>query len=207
MELIHKYFPKLSDWQMDRFTRLVELYNYWNRQINLISRKDIEHLIERHILHSLALMKWRVFLRPGSILDVGTGGGFPGIPLAIACQENEFTLIDGVARKIKVVNEIISALDLKNARGIQTRVEDHKPRYHYIVSRAVTKLPAFFRLVKKNMHTQMMDESFGIYYYKGGDLRDELAELPVKPDIYNISDCFDEPFFSTKKIIHIPAAG
>ena len=206
MEIITKYFPDLSEKQVKQFYKLQELYSYWNSRINLISRKDFDNLYERHVLHSLAIAKTITFPKDSNILDVGTGGGFPGIPLAILYPEANFLLIDGVLKKIKVAQNISQEIVLENVKTEQIRVENLKEKYDYIVSRAVTTLLTFYRLVVKNINTNFPTAlNGGIYYLKGGDLSHEKKELPVKVIESPISEFYDEEFFKTKKIIFIPS--
>ena len=206
MEIITKYFPDLSEKQVKQFYKLQELYSYWNSRINLISRKDFDNLYERHVLHSLAIAKTIIFPKDSNILDVGTGGGFPGIPLAILFPEANFLLIDGVLKKTKVAQNISQEIGLKNVKTEQIRIENLKEKYDYIVSRAVTTLPLFYNLVKKNLKTTNPQvQNGGIYYLKGGELGQEINGLPVNAYEIQISDFYEEEFFKTKKIIFIPS--
>ncbi|PKP11632.1 MAG: 16S rRNA (guanine(527)-N(7))-methyltransferase RsmG [Bacteroidetes bacterium HGW-Bacteroidetes-4] len=202
--LITRYFPNLSKKQLDAFEQLGTLYAAWNEKINVISRKDIENLYLHHILHSLAIAKIISFAPTSRILDVGTGGGFPGIPLAIMFPESQFHLIDAIGKKITVVNEVSQALKLTNVKGEQIRVEQLKKKYHFIVSRAVTRFDKFQAIARKNIDTkQFNDLKNGIIYLKGGDFQDEIAGMEKKLTLYNISDYFGETFFETKKVIHL----
>jgi 16S rRNA (guanine527-N7)-methyltransferase len=206
MKIIQKYFKDLSPLQVDRFSRLLEIYQYWNSRINVISRKDIEHLYIHHVLHSLAIAKVISFPEGNEVLDVGTGGGFPGIPLAILFPQTNFFLIDGTGKKIRVVNEVKDILKLDNITVGHLRAENLKLRFNFIVSRAVTTLPEFYQLVKKNLtkpYGQKQKE--GIYYLKGGDVSAEMAGFNGKAKEIPISDYFAEPFFDTKKVIFIPS--
>ncbi len=206
MEIINKYFTSLSEKQLDQFIKLKELYVTWNSRINLISRKDIDNLYERHVLHSLALAKLVSFSKNSKILDVGTGGGFPGIPLAILYPEANFLLIDSILKKIKVVENVSSELGLKNIQSKQIRAEKLNGKFDYIVSRAVTSLPIFYKMIRKNLITvNSKVQNGGIYYLKGGDLSEEINALSIKSEEYQISDFFDENFFETKKIVFIPS--
>ena len=204
MEEILKQFPDLSENQILQFQKLQSLYEDWNAKINVISRKDIDELYTRHVLHSLGIAKIIEF-RPGSkIMDVGTGGGFPGIPLAILYPEVDFYLIDVIAKKIKVVNEVAAGLGLKNVKAEQKRAELVKQEFDFIVSRAVTNMPDFVswvdgKITKKQNH----ELANGILYLKGGDLTEELAAFP-KVTEYNLSDFFTDEFFETKKVVHLP---
>ncbi len=204
MDLILKYFPYLTDLQKEQFEKLDFLYHDWNAKINVISRKDIDELYTKHILHSLGIAKVIKF-EPGTyVLDVGTGGGFPGIPLAILFPETRFHLIDIIGKKIKVVQAVAEALELKNVKGEQLRAELVKGDFDFIVSRAVTNMPDFVSWVrtkiKKNNKHELKN---GILYLKGGDLTEELAAFP-KATEYNLSDFFEDEFFETKKVVHLP---
>ena len=204
MEAILKQFPDLSDNQILQFQKLQGLYEDWNAKINVISRKDIDELYTRHVLHSLGIAKIIDF-RPGSkIMDVGTGGGFPGIPLAILFPEVDFYLIDVIAKKIRVVNEVAAGLGLKNVKAEQKRAELVKQEFDFIVSRAVTNMPDFVSWVDdKVSKKQNYELANGILYLKGGDLTEELAAFP-KATQYNLSDFFSDEFFETKKVVHLP---
>jgi len=204
MEAILSQFPNLTEIQILQFKKLQELYEDWNAKINVISRKDIDELYTRHVLHSLGIAKIIEF-RPGSkIMDVGTGVGFPGIPLAILHPEVDFYLIDVIAKKIKVVNEVAAALGLKNVKAEQKRAELVKQEFDFIVSRAVTNMPDFVNWVDDNVSKKQNHElANGILYLKGGDLTEELATFP-KATQYNLSDFFTEEFFETKKVVHLP---
>ena len=204
MEAILKQFPDLSDNQILQFQKLQGLYEDWNAKINVISRKDIDELYTRHVLHSLGIAKIMEF-RPGSkIMDVGTGGGFPGIPLAILFPEVDFYLIDVIAKKIRVVNEVAAGLGLKNVKAEQKRAELVKQEFDFIVSRAVTNMPDFVKWVDDKVAKKQNHElANGILYLKGGDLTEELASFP-KATQYNLSDFFSNDFFETKKVVHLP---
>jgi len=204
MEAILKQFPDLSDNQILQFQKLQGLYEDWNAKINVISRKDIDELYTRHVLHSLGIAKIIEF-RPGSkIMDVGTGGGFPGIPLAILFPEVDFYLIDVIAKKIRVVNEVAAGLGLKNVKAEQKRAELVKQEFDFIVSRAVTNMPDFVKWVDDKVAKKQNDElANGILYLKGGDLTEELKDFP-KATQYNLSDFFSDEFFETKKVVHLP---
>ena len=205
MDLIHKYFPDLSTEQQRQFSMLPELYTYWNERINLISRKDIENLEERHILHSMAIAKIIQF-KPGTrVLDVGTGGGFPGIPLAIMFPESRFTLIDSTGKKIKVVNEVIQATGLSNVEAIHIRAEDIEGRFDFIVSRAVTGFPLFIKWVSKKVRRENKNSlDNGILYLKGGDLEEELNSINAAYAVYDLDIILPMEFFNTKKLVYIP---
>jgi len=204
MELILKYFPNLTDDQIYKFTKLEALYQDWNLKINVVSRKDIDELYLRHVLHSLAIAKVIAFKPNTKIMDVGTGGGFPGIPLAILYPECSFHLVDSIAKKLKVVEEVVAGLDLKNVKTSHTRVEDITGNYDFIVSRAVAAMPTFVHWVKGKIAKKQNHElKNGIIYLKGGDLGEELKGYP-KSTIYNISDFYSEDFYDTKKVVHLP---
>ncbi len=205
MELLQKYFPQLSPLQLQQFLELGRLYNYWNERVNLISRKDIGNLYEHHVLHSLAIGIFHPFKPEQKVMDVGTGGGFPGIPLAILFPDTHFYLIDSIAKKIRVVNEIAIALNLKNVKAEQIRAEDVETQFNYVISRAVTSLPLFYEWVKDKFYpSKNHGLRQAIFYLKGGDLENELNELPVEAKEVPISGFFSEAFFETKKIIFIP---
>lgn len=204
MEFILKYFPELTEVQISQFQQLEALYHDWNSKINVISRKDIDQLYVKHVLHSLAIAKIQKF-EPGTyILDVGTGGGFPGIPLAILFPETRFYLIDVILKKINVVKAVAESLELKNVKAEQIRAENVKGDFDFIVSRAVTNMPDFVSWIKDKIKKQQKHElKNGILYLKGGDLTEELASFP-KAKEYNISDFFEDDFFETKKVVHLP---
>ncbi len=204
MNEIIKCFPYLTDIQKEQFEKLDFLYHDWNAKINVISRKDIDELYTKHILHSLGIAKIIKF-EPGTfVLDVGTGGGFPGIPLAILFPETRFYLIDVIAKKIKVVQAIAEALELKNVKSEQMRAELVKGDFDFIVSRAVTNMPDFVSWIKDKIKKKHKHElKNGILYLKGGDLTEELKDFP-KATEYNLSDFFEDEFFETKKVVHLP---
>lgn len=204
IEIINKYFSDLTGQQMEQFGRLSSLYTEWNSQINVISRKDIEQLYERHILHSLAIAKVIRFKPGTTILDVGTGGGFPGIPLAIFFPETSFMLIDSIGKKIKVVNEVASALNLKNVTAQHIRVEDLNMKFDFVLSRAVTAFPRFVSMVRSKVASQCNNElPNGILYLKGGDFEEEINPFRNQIRIYELKDFFQEEFFETKRLIHM----
>ncbi|MFL0122216.1 16S rRNA (guanine(527)-N(7))-methyltransferase RsmG [Tenacibaculum maritimum] len=204
MDILLKYFDGLSEVQLAQFSKLKELYKDWNLKINVVSRKDIDELYLRHVLHSLGIAKVMQFKAGTKVMDVGTGGGFPGIPLAILFPETDFHLVDSIGKKIKVVNEVAEGLGLKNVRTTHGRVEEVKDTYDFIVSRAVAQMETFERWVKNKVHKkQQHDLKNGILYLKGGDLIEELQHFP-KATIYNLSDFFKEEFFETKKVVHLP---
>ncbi len=204
MDEILKYFPNLTAIQKEQFEKLDFLYHDWNEKINVISRKDIDALYTKHILHSLGIAKIIQF-EPGTyVLDVGTGGGFPGIPLAILFPETRFYLIDVIAKKIKVVQAVAEGLELKNVRAEQMRAENVKGDFDFIVSRAVTNMPDFVSWVKTKIKKNNKHElKNGILYLKGGDLSEELKDFP-KATEYNLADFFEDEFFETKKVVHLP---
>jgi 16S rRNA (guanine527-N7)-methyltransferase len=204
MELILKYFPNLTEDQIYKFKKLKALYQDWNLKINVVSRKDIDELYLRHVLHSLGIAKIIWFKKGTKILDVGTGGGFPGIPLAILFPESSFHLVDSIAKKLKVVDEVVVGLGLNNVKTTHSRVEDIKGTYDFIVSRAVAAMPTFVHWVKgKIAKKQNNILKNGILYLKGGDLTEELQNYTSATQ-YNLSDYFTEDFFDTKKLVHLP---
>jgi 16S rRNA (guanine527-N7)-methyltransferase len=204
VDLILKYFPDLSELQIEQFSRLEELYTLWNNQINVISRKDTENFYERHVLHSLGIAKIMPFIDDSEILDIGTGGGFPGIPLAILFPNCKFTLVDSIGKKIKVVNEIAKALELKNVTGIHARAEDIKTKFDFIVSRAVTAMPAFITWIdKKFKNINKNPLSNGVLYLKGGDLIEEMSTIKKHYQFHDLNRIFEEEFFETKKVVYL----
>lgn len=204
MELILKYFPNLTEDQIDKFEKLSHLYQDWNLKINVVSRKDIDELYMRHVLHSLAIAKVIEFKDGSDIMDVGTGGGFPGIPLAILFPECNFHLVDSIAKKLKVVNEVAQGLGLENVKTTHTRVEEIKETYDFIVSRAVAAMPTFVHWIKGKIKKEQNHElKNGILYLKGGDLTEELKDYKTTT-IYNLSDFYSEDFYETKKVVHLP---
>jgi 16S rRNA (guanine527-N7)-methyltransferase len=204
MKLIQKYFPDLTPLQVQQFEQCLPLYTLWNEQINVISRKDIEHLYERHILHSLVIAKVIQFKKGTKIMDVGTGGGFPGIPLAILFPEVDFLLVDSIGKKIKVVNEVASAIGLQNLRALLSRAEGVDEKFDFVVSRAVTTLPDFMVWVQnKYLVKSFNDMPNGLLYLKGGNLDEEIASVVNKTKLFNISDFFSEEFFDTKKVVYV----
>ena len=203
-EIVFKYFPNLSDIQRQQFVALENLYKDWNLKINVVSRKDIEDLYLRHVLHSLGIAMVQPF-KPGSdILDVGTGGGFPGIPLAILFPDSKFTLVDSIGKKIKVVEEVVDGLQLQNVTPINKRVEDLDKQFDFIVSRAVAAMPTFVHWVKGKIKKESKHERRnGILYLKGGDLSEELKDYR-NAQTFELSDYFSEDFFNTKKVVYLP---
>jgi 16S rRNA (guanine527-N7)-methyltransferase len=204
MEHILNYFPNLSDEQISQFNQLEELYREWNAQINVVSRKDIEKLYTHHDLHSLGIAKVQPLKAGSSVLDIGTGGGFPGIPLAILFPETQFYLVDSIGKKIKVVNAVVESLGLKNVKGEHIRAEKVKGQFDFIVSRAVTNMSDFMKWTKGKIKKNSMHPlKNGILYLKGGDLTEELQSFP-KATLYDLPNFFKEDFFETKKVVHIP---
>jgi len=202
MQIIHKYFPDLTEKQIQQFTDLQELYEHWNAQINVISRKNMDSLYTNHILHSLAIAKVIQFEKGTKILDIGTGGGFPGIPLAILFPEVEFLLVDSIGKKIKVVNEVSTEIGLKNVRTTHERAENIKETFDFVVSRAVTNMTDFKKWVKGKFNKKHNNSlKNGVLYLKGGDLSEELRG--ISHTSHEISDTFKEEFFETKKVIYI----
>jgi 16S rRNA (guanine527-N7)-methyltransferase len=204
MQILEKYFPDLTPQQKEQFSRLEDLYHSWNEQINVISRKDTDNFYERHVLHSLGIAKVMEFKSGSDILDIGTGGGFPGIPLAILYPECNFTLVDSIGKKIKVVNEVARELGLTNVKGIHERAEKVPGQFDFIVSRAVTAMPAFINWTKgkvKKVNSNYLPN--GILYLKGGDLTDELRPLKHAYRVFELKDIFSEEFFETKKVVHV----
>jgi len=203
-EKLFHYFPDLTEQQKQQFEQLPELYNFWNSQINVISRKDIDELFERHVLHSLGIAKVMSFLPGEKVLDVGTGGGFPGIPLAILFPETNFYLVDSIGKKIKVVQEVAKALGLKNVRASHNRAEQINEKFDFVLSRAVTRLKEFYPWVRgKFTGSQKNTLPSGILYLKGGDLAEEITESGLKVQQYHLKDYFDEEFFETKQVIYV----
>jgi 16S rRNA (guanine527-N7)-methyltransferase len=205
MTIINQYFPDLTAKQKDQFAKLYSLYADWNEKINVVSRKDIENLYVNHVLHSLGIAKVMSFKPGADVLDVGTGGGFPGIPLAILFPETNFHLVDSIGKKITVVNAVAEGLGLKNVKGEQIRAEQIKGKYDFIVSRAVTRLKEFYGWIHQKVKDKSVhDLDNGILYLKGGDLEEELAELKKPYSLYSLPDYFKEDFFETKKVVYVP---
>lgn len=203
--VIFHYFPDLSDKQKKQFERLGQLYKEWNDKINVVSRKDIENIYINHVLHSLGVAKVMSFKSGTEVLDVGTGGGFPGIPLAILFPDTQFHLVDSIGKKITVVKEVAAALELKNVKAEQIRAEQLKHKYDFIVSRAVTRMKEFYGWVSNRAKTDSKNSlDNGILYLKGGDLDEEMNELKHPYSIYNLSDYFVEEFFETKHVVYVP---
>ncbi|ODS90141.1 MAG: 16S rRNA (guanine(527)-N(7))-methyltransferase [Chryseobacterium sp. SCN 40-13] len=200
--LILKYFSELSDLQKEQFARLETVYREWNEKINVISRKDMDSLYEKHILHSLGIAKVMAFEPDTKILDVGTGGGFPGIPLAILFPEAHFTLIDSIGKKITVVKAVSEEIGLQNIEAVHGRAEQLKQKFHFVVSRAVTQMPEFLRWMKGKFEKEQFNSRHnGVLYLKGGDLAEELAGL--RCEIFQLKHFFEEEFFETKKVVYL----
>lgn len=207
IQLLLNYFPKLTKEQQDQFAQLGELYEHWNSQINVISRKDIESLYEKHVLHSLGVAKVMQFKPGTSVMDVGTGGGFPGVPLAIMFPESNFYLVDSIGKKIKVVNEVSSALGLKNLKAEHARAEQVKQKFDFVVSRAVTEFPEFWKWVRDKFNKKNINAlPNGVLYLKGGDLKEEFKAMDKNRIVmYDLKDYFKEEFFDTKKVVYYQA--
>lgn len=203
LETIFRYFPELTGSQQAQLERLNELYVYWNERINVISRKDIEHFYIRHVLHSMSIAKVISFAPGTRVLDIGTGGGFPGIPLAILFPKVKFHLIDSTGKKILVVKEVSQALALGNVKAIHARAEDVNEKYHFIVSRAVADMSKYMPLVKGRILDEQINTMLnGVLALKGGDLDDELKPFPTAVQ-YSLTEFFDDPFFETKKLVYL----
>jgi 16S rRNA (guanine527-N7)-methyltransferase len=203
-EFLKKYFPLLTEDQLEKFGKLKPLYEKWNERINVISRKDMDNFLTRHVLHSLSIGKIFTFQPGMNILDVGTGGGFPGIPLAILFPDARFTLIDSTGKKIKVVTEVSTELGMKNVVPVWERAEDEKGKFDFVISRAVTEFRSFVKLTEKNIVTHSESSEKGIICLKGGDLTEELGKYSNRVKTWEISAFFEDPFFETKKIVFLP---
>lgn len=203
--LISHYFPQLTERQKDQFAQLGNLYREWNDKINVISRKDVDNLYVNHVLHSLGIAKVMEFKSGASVLDVGTGGGFPGIPLAILFPETKFHLVDSIGKKITVVNAVAEAVGLRNVKAEQIRAEQIKAKYDFVVSRAVTRMKEFYGWVNNKIKSESVHTlDNGILYLKGGDLDEEMSELKKRYSMYDLTDYFKEEFFETKKVVYLP---
>ena len=204
MDLLLSYFPNLSEEQINQFKKLSDLYKDWNLKINVVSRKDIDELYLRHVLHSLGIAKVQEFKPGARVMDVGTGGGFPGIPLAILFPETQFHLVDSIGKKIKVVKEVTLGLELQNVKISNARAESIDEQYDFIVSRAVAHMETFVRWIRTNVAKKSNHElKNGILYLKGGNLDEELASFP-KATVYPLTNYFKEDFFETKSVVHLP---
>ena len=203
-KIIYHYFNQLTEKQKNQIEKLFKVYSYWNAQINVISRKDLDEFYERHVLHSLAIAKVINFSPSSNILDIGTGGGFPGIPLAILFPECKFTLVDSIGKKIKVVQEVAQELGLSNVTAIKSRAEDIDEKFDFIVSRAVTEMPKFLTWTKDKISTKQKNElKNGILYLKGGDLTEEMKGIKKEIKYYELKNMFNEEFFDTKKVVYL----
>lgn len=202
--IISSYFPNLSEDQQKQFVALTDVYSYWNAQINVVSRKDMGDFLERHVLHSLAIAKVMPFHSGTKVLDVGTGGGFPGIPLAILFPEVDFYLVDSIGKKIKVVREVVNALGLKNVRSAHERAENINEQFDFVVSRAVTRMPVFLKWIEGKFLLQC-NNNFpnGVLYLKGGDLTEEMSQVNYHHNSFDLSDFYAEDFFETKKVVYV----
>ncbi|WP_375584086.1 16S rRNA (guanine(527)-N(7))-methyltransferase RsmG [Cyclobacterium xiamenense] len=207
--LIQSYFPNLSPVQIEQFARLGGLYQDWNSKINVISRKDMEHFYLHHVLHSLGIARVIAFPGGSKVLDIGTGGGFPGIPLAILFPDAHFHLVDSIGKKISVVKDVVRQLGLKNIEAQQVRAENLTRTYHFIVSRAVTRMEKFYPWVQRKFRKEDLHKDFqnGVFYLKGGEVDEELEALNLSYVSFFLDDYFTEPFFSTKKVVYIPYTG
>ena len=205
VDIIYEYFPKLTEKQKEQFAKLAEVYPFWNNQINVISRKDIDSLYLKHILHSLGIAKFVTELSPGTrILDVGTGGGFPGIPLAIMFPHVHFHLVDSIGKKIKVVREVAEAIGLTNVEADHIRAEQIDDKYDFVVSRAVTRLADFTPWIRNKFEKQDKNGiPNGILYLKGGDLSEEIKESKLKAELHPLSAYYKEEFFDTKYVVYV----
>ena len=204
VDLIYKYYPRLTQIQKEQFAKLFDLYKDWNSKINVVSRKDFDSFYLKHVLHSLGIAECINFKDGSEVLDVGTGGGFPGIPLAIMFPNTHFLLVDSIGKKIKVANGVIEALGLKNVKAKQIRAEEIKHKFDFIVSRAVTQMPVFLTWVRKKIKKQDKNAyPNGLLYLKGGDLTDELKPIREYYEIVNLNQFFKEDFFETKKVVYI----
>ena len=204
MELIKKYFPNLTEVQEKQFADLYDLYIDWNSKINVISRKDIENLYEHHVLHSLGIAKYTTFAPGTTVMDLGTGGGFPGIPLAILFPETKFHLVDSIGKKIRVATEVANSIGLKNVTFRHCRAEEEKQKFDYVVSRAVMPLMDLLKIIRKNIATEQRNAlPNGLICLKGGELEKEVMPVKHKVDFFDLKEVFEEPFFETKKVVYV----
>lgn len=204
MEQIQSYFPNLSCNQIKQFKQLPALYEHWNAKINVVSRKDVDSLLERHVLHSLGIAMVMSFESGSKVLDVGTGGGFPGIPLAILFPDVNFYLVDSIGKKIKVVQAIADSLDLQNVKAEQQRAEKVKDKFDFVVSRAVTRMPDFLKWIRNSIKKECINEfPNGLLYLKGGDLTDEMTSVDYYYKEFPLSDYYQEDFFKSKKVVYV----
>ena len=202
--IISSYFPDLNDTQRQQFSALTDLYSFWNAQINVVSRKDMSDFLERHVLHSLGIAKVMSFQAGSKVLDVGTGGGFPGIPLAILFPDVDFFLVDSIGKKMKVVRAVAQELDLKNIRTAHDRAENINEKFDFVISRAVTRMPAFLKWIEGKFSLLCKNDfPNGVLYLKGGDLTEELSTVQYYHNTFNLSDYFKEDFFETKKVVYV----
>lgn len=205
MEIIEKYFPSLSQHQKEQYKALYSLYTEWNAKINVISRKDIENLYPHHVLHSLAIAKYLSFTPGTQIMDMGTGGGFPGIPLAIFFPDVQFLLLDSIGKKVRVAKEVADAIGLTNVEFVHSRAEDEKRTFDFVVTRAVMTLPELIKIVRKNIHHEHKNAlPNGVIFLKGGDLSEELKSYKKTAEVTSLSNYFKEEFFETKKLVYVP---
>ena len=205
--IISSYFPDLSETQCQQFSALTDLYSFWNAQINVVSRKDMSDFLERHVLHSLGIAKVMSFQAGSKVLDVGTGGGFPGIPLAILFPDVDFFLVDSIGKKMKVVRAVAQELGLKNVRTAHDRAENINEKFDFVISRAVTRMPAFLKWMEGKFSLFCKNDfPNGVLYLKGGDLTEELSTVQYHHNTFNLSDYFKEDFFETKKVVYVQIA-
>ena len=205
MDIITKYFPNLTETQREQFTALYDLYLDWNSKINVISRKDITNLYEHHVLHSLGIAKYMQFAPGTTIMDLGTGGGFPGIPLAILFPEVKFHLVDSIGKKVRVASEIATAIGLKNVTFRHCRAEEEKQKFDYVVSRAVMPLTDLLKIIRKNISTEQRNAlPNGLICLKGGELEKEVMPVKNRTDFFDLKNVFEEEFFETKKVVYVP---
>lgn len=205
--IISSYFPDLSETQCQQFSALTDLYSFWNAQINVVSRKDMSDFLERHVLHSLGIAKVMSFQAGSKVLDVGTGGGFPGIPLAILFPDVDFFLVDSIGKKMKVVRAVAQELGLKNVRTAHDRAENINEKFDFVISRAVTRMPAFLKWIEGKFSLFCKNDfPNGVLYLKGGDLTEELSTVQYHHNTFNLSDYFKEDFFETKKVVYVQIA-